>query len=274
MVWILDWARDRLMGTNEERAAKEQIKHNYEFKGHDSEGHELFKNNKTKALTTGQAVEEERARVQKDLEKTAQENEKTELENQRVAKEKTEKARQQEKEIAAAVKHNFESSATLMFGPDGRQHWVDNNTSETLTDDVVKARRKKLTAEETAKHAEPAPQPQVATVPSKPAATQPAAGTTPPKQTPAAKEPSHGSVALEGTDQTFDGYSGESVRKLQAMLGMSGSELDGVIGDHTKAKITKYQHDHHLTEDGIAGSETLNALNGVTAKKSGPIKMG
>ena len=61
------------------------------------------------------------------------------------------------------------------------------------------------------------------------------------------------------------GSSGQAVKDLQTRLtelGYSCGTIDGKYGDKTAAAVKAFQKDHGLTVDGIAGSKTLNALNG------------
>lgn len=53
------------------------------------------------------------------------------------------------------------------------------------------------------------------------------------------------------------GSSGEQVKQLQTMLGITA---DGVFGQQTQAAVKKYQTDNSLTSDGIVGSNTNAAL--------------
>ena len=61
------------------------------------------------------------------------------------------------------------------------------------------------------------------------------------------------------------GTYGDGVRHVQELLAEKGylhGEPDGVCGDVTVHAIRGFQSDAHLTVDGIAGGETLNALLG------------
>ncbi len=60
------------------------------------------------------------------------------------------------------------------------------------------------------------------------------------------------------------GSRGDEVREIQtrlAALGYYGGTIDGIYGTGTKKAVQKFQQDRGLTADGIAGKQTLNALN-------------
>lgn len=60
------------------------------------------------------------------------------------------------------------------------------------------------------------------------------------------------------------GSRGDEVREIQtrlAALGYYGGTIDGIYGTGTKKAVQKFQQDRGLTVDGIAGKQTLNALN-------------
>jgi N-acetylmuramoyl-L-alanine amidase len=60
------------------------------------------------------------------------------------------------------------------------------------------------------------------------------------------------------------GSRGDEVREIQmrlAALGYYGGTIDGIYGTQTKKAVQKFQQDRGLTADGIAGKQTLNALN-------------
>ena len=59
------------------------------------------------------------------------------------------------------------------------------------------------------------------------------------------------------------GDRGDLVRDLQEVLSGLGykTQADGVFGDGTKASLKKFQADHDLHADGIAGTSTLSALS-------------
>lgn len=66
------------------------------------------------------------------------------------------------------------------------------------------------------------------------------------------------------------GSSGEDVKKLQDALSEKDYDLgpsgaDGKYGQYTEAAVRKYQADNQLTQDGIAGNETLSHLYGTAA---------
>ncbi|MBQ3077341.1 MAG: spore cortex-lytic enzyme [Clostridia bacterium] len=59
------------------------------------------------------------------------------------------------------------------------------------------------------------------------------------------------------------GASGEQVRQVQQALRDLGYEVgavDGVYGSRTRAAVLAFQRDRGLTQDGVAGRETLAAL--------------
>ena len=62
------------------------------------------------------------------------------------------------------------------------------------------------------------------------------------------------------------GMSGENVRALQILLngrGYSCGSADGVFGAKTETAVVKFQKAKGLTQDGIAGKNTMSALLGV-----------
>lgn len=64
------------------------------------------------------------------------------------------------------------------------------------------------------------------------------------------------------------GCTGEDVRALQLLLtgrGCSCGSADGVFGDKTNAAVRAYQKAKGLTQDGIAGANTMGSLLGVRA---------
>lgn len=59
------------------------------------------------------------------------------------------------------------------------------------------------------------------------------------------------------------GSRSEEVRQIQTVLKQKGyfnSEIDGIFGTRTKKAVERFQKDHGLTVDGIAGKNTLIAL--------------
>ena len=55
------------------------------------------------------------------------------------------------------------------------------------------------------------------------------------------------------------GAKGDVVLSLQkglATMGYDVGPVDGIFGDKTKAAVTKFQDDHHLSADGIVGPTT------------------
>lgn len=66
------------------------------------------------------------------------------------------------------------------------------------------------------------------------------------------------------------GSQGEEVREIQRRLldlGYDAGSADGVFGSRTQQALRRFQSDRGLTVDGIAGSQTLQAL-GLTSKSS------
>ena len=65
--------------------------------------------------------------------------------------------------------------------------------------------------------------------------------------------------------QLRKGMSGGDVKTLQRLLFADGYSVgrcgdDGDFGEETEEAVLKYQHDHALDQDGIAGVDTLTAL--------------
>jgi peptidoglycan hydrolase-like protein with peptidoglycan-binding domain len=69
------------------------------------------------------------------------------------------------------------------------------------------------------------------------------------------------------------GSQGDEVRALQSRLitlkYLTGS-IDGIFGTQTAAAVTSFQRTNNLTQDGIAGSQTLSALYSAAAKANQP----
>jgi peptidoglycan hydrolase-like protein with peptidoglycan-binding domain len=66
------------------------------------------------------------------------------------------------------------------------------------------------------------------------------------------------------------GYSGTRVAALQTKLkalGYDPGPADGKFGDKTVAAVKKFQTDKNLTVDGIAGNQTLTALDAACKNK-------
>jgi peptidoglycan hydrolase-like protein with peptidoglycan-binding domain len=68
------------------------------------------------------------------------------------------------------------------------------------------------------------------------------------------------------TPQTIsEGATGPTVRWAQYLLvrrTLSDSQIDGIFGPVTKAAVEQFQHDAHLSVDGIVGPHTWAALGG------------
>jgi hypothetical protein len=59
------------------------------------------------------------------------------------------------------------------------------------------------------------------------------------------------------------GYHGEDVKDVQQMLldlGYYSYAVDGYYGEKTRRAVIRFQKDHKLTPDGVAGKTTLKAL--------------
>ncbi len=83
-------------------------------------------------------------------------------------------------------------------------------------------------------------------------------------------------ASVKDADNTYikDGSDGEAVKnvqsKLKALNYYSGS-VTGHVGNKTKDAIKKFQRDHGLTADGIAGPQTIAKIDAVYASKGGSI---
>ena len=70
------------------------------------------------------------------------------------------------------------------------------------------------------------------------------------------------------------GSEGESVRALQRRLrtlGYLSDSVDGTYGEKTRAAVIAFQTNMGLTVDGIAGTDTLNAIYSQSAPKAGQV---
>lgn len=56
-----------------------------------------------------------------------------------------------------------------------------------------------------------------------------------------------------------DGSKGRAVYVWQAILGFTGSDLDGEFGPYTEKKTKEFQKEHKLNIDGIVGNQTWKA---------------
>ena len=74
-------------------------------------------------------------------------------------------------------------------------------------------------------------------------------------------------TAVSSNALSKQGSRGEEVTAIQTKLRESGyynGKIDGIFGSGTKNALISFQKDNGLTDDGIAGSKTLQAL-GITA---------
>jgi hypothetical protein len=105
------------------------------------------------------------------------------------------------------------------------------------------------------------------TTPTPPPASPPAA--TPPAASPPAASPPAANAGTLPTDVTLrPGDSGDSVQALQQALTQLGYEpgtVDGSYGPATQAAVLAFQQAAEITADGVAGPETLAALNSALA---------
>ena len=101
-------------------------------------------------------------------------------------------------------------------------------------------------------------------------------GHDPGRQTPAPVKASHAAAAPDATLK--QGAHGVAVSKLQADLTQLGYKdgkgqplkADGVFGLDTRHAVERFQHDHHLTVDGVAGPKTLQALDHAQTQRAVP----
>ena len=84
-----------------------------------------------------------------------------------------------------------------------------------------------------------------------------------PEQEP--EKPNYDKEVVLRVRQLRKGMSGGDVKTLQRLLFADGYSVgkcgdDGDFGEDTEKAVIKYQHDHGLDQDGIAGTDTLTAL--------------
>jgi peptidoglycan hydrolase-like protein with peptidoglycan-binding domain len=61
-----------------------------------------------------------------------------------------------------------------------------------------------------------------------------------------------------------EGSTGNPVRRAQKRLTLGGYDtggVDGIFGSRTEAAVKRFQRDRHLTQDGIVGPRTWDAIN-------------
>ncbi|WP_413381349.1 peptidoglycan-binding protein [Alkalihalobacillus sp. 1P02AB] len=77
--------------------------------------------------------------------------------------------------------------------------------------------------------------------------------------------PSHSAAAAEKESLLLKGMEGSQVEELQEKLEergfFDGDSENGVFGQNTKEAIKKFQKEHNLLVDGIAGPQTLGAIS-------------
>ena len=66
------------------------------------------------------------------------------------------------------------------------------------------------------------------------------------------------------------GSAGNEVKELQAALGFTGKDVDGIYGQKTAQAVRDYQTANGLQIDGIAGNETLGHLYGTAQNQAQP----
>ena len=92
--------------------------------------------------------------------------------------------------------------------------------------------------------------------------------TTPETTTPETTTPETSADAVPADAVLRPGDSGDSVVALQealTSLGFDAGEVDGKYGAATEEAVTAFQESEGLTADGIAGAETIAAINGALA---------
>ena len=79
-----------------------------------------------------------------------------------------------------------------------------------------------------------------------------------------------GNVAVSGPATLRRGARGDAVSALQTMLTAAGYPLaaDGIFGELTEKTVTRFQRDHRLAVDGIAGPATQAALRAAVSDVS------
>ncbi len=106
------------------------------------------------------------------------------------------------------------------------------------------------------------PSPAATTPATTPTTTQPEPSTTP------STTPSSTAAAVPTGTVLRPGDNGASIEALQtalASLGHDPGEVDGIYGAVTKEAVTAFQNSKGLEEDGIAGPNTIAAINSALA---------
>jgi hypothetical protein len=79
-------------------------------------------------------------------------------------------------------------------------------------------------------------------------------------------------VTIPAGGHLASGDSGSQVETLQkalAQLGLYDGKVDGDFGSGTEAAVIEFQKAHNLTDDGIVGQQTADAINQALASSNG-----